>query len=176
MSSKSVSLVIAAAQGDRDAFGELYEMYYKEMYAYALSMVHEEESAKDAVSDAVLDAFRQLPSLRQPESFKGWLFKILNAACKRYYIRNAKSGDMVRLDDDEGTFCDIPVSQDMDLTIDMKNALAALSPQEREIVILSVVEDYKSYEIAEMMGLNASTVRSKLKRALKKCRDCFEKN
>ena len=81
-------LVTLAKEGSAEAFGELYELYYKEMYCYACCVTGSESLAQDAVSDAVLSAFKQIKSLKNAKAFKGWLFKILCAACKRYYTES----------------------------------------------------------------------------------------
>ena len=83
MSAQIKELVTLAKNGDADAFGGLYEIYYKDMYCYACYVTGSESLAQDAVSDAVLSAFRQIKTLRKAEAFKGWLFKILCASCKR---------------------------------------------------------------------------------------------
>ena len=84
MSAQISELVTLAKNGSAEAFGELYEIYYKDMYCYACYVTGSESLAQDAVSDAVLSAFQQIGSLRKPAAFKGWLFKILCASCKRY--------------------------------------------------------------------------------------------
>lgn len=176
MSAQINQLVTLAKSGDADAFGELYELYYKEMFYYARCVTGDDELAKDAVSDAVLSAFRQISSLKKPEAFKGWLFKILCASCKRQYTENQHKNTLVWLDGDEGVE-KYPLPPDgTEELIALKEALAILTHEEREIVILSTVENYKSHEIAQMLGIKAVTVRSKLKRALKKMRDFLEDN
>lgn len=163
-------LVTLAKEGSAEAFGELYELYYKEMYCYACCVTGSESLAQDAVSDAVLSAFKQIKSLKNAKAFKGWLFKILCAACKRYYTESEKKKSMVYLDDEDGGFTE-PVSfESVELSIELRSALDALSAQEREIVLLSVLGNYKSHEIADILDCPSATVRSKLKRSLKKLR------
>ena len=170
MSAQISELVTLAKNGSAEAFGELYEIYYKDMYCYACYVTGSESLAQDAVSDAVLSAFQQIGSLRKPAAFKGWLFKILCASCKRYYTENEKKKSVVYLDDENGGFDEPSVLDDLDISIELRNALQALAPDEREIVLLSVVSDYKSHEIAEILDCPSSTVRSKLKRSLEKLR------
>ena len=163
-------LVTLAKEGSAEAFGELYELYYKEMYCYACCVTGSESLAQDAVSDAVLSAFKQIKSLKNAKAFKGWLFKILCAACKRYYTESEKKKSMVYLDDENGGFTE-PVSfESVELSIELRSALDALSAQERENVLLSVLGNYKSHEIADILDCPSATVRSKLKRSLKKLR------
>lgn len=170
MSGSVSQLVARAKEGSAEAFGELYELYYKEMYCYACYVTCSEILAQDAVSDAVMSAFEQIKSLKNEKAFKSWIFKILCAACKRYYTDNQKKKTLVYLDDEESGFTEPTGTDNPELSVEMKSALSTLSEEEREIVVLSVLGDYKSHELAEILGLPPSTVRSKLKRSLAKLR------
>ena len=170
LSAQIKDLVTMAKNGSAEAFGELYELFYKDMYCYACYITGSETLAQDAVSDAVLSAFKQIKSLKKAEAFKGWLFKILCAACKRYYTENQKKKDLVYLDDENGGFTEPASYESIELSVELRRALDILSQEEREIVLLSVLGNYKSHEIADMLDYPSSTVRSKLKRALKKLR------
>ena len=163
-------LVTSAKNGDAEAFGELYELYYKDMYCYACYVTGSESLAQDAVSDAVLSAFRQIKSLRKAEAFKGWIFKILCASCKRYYTDEQKRKSLVYLDDEENGHPEPAGFESIELSTELKRALETLSAEEREIVLLSVLGNYKSHEIADMLDYPSSTVRSKLRRSLEKLR------
>ncbi len=171
MSAQINELVTLAKSGNADAFGELYELYYKEMYCYACYVTGSESLAQDAVADAVLSAFKQIKLLKNPKAFKGWLFKILCAACKRYYTENEKKKSLVYLDDENGGFEEPASFESIELSLELRRALDDLSHEEREIVLLSVLGNYKSHEIADILDCPPSTVRSKLKRSLKKLRE-----
>lgn len=170
LSAQINELITLAKNGDADAFGELYEIYYKEMYYYACCVTGSESLAQDAVSDAVLSAFQQIKSLRKPAAFKGWLFKILCASCKRYYVENEKKKSMIYIDDRNSGSDELCVTADLNLSLELQGALEALSTREREIVLLSVIGNYKSHEIAQILDCPSATVRSKLKRSLEKMR------
>ncbi len=174
MSNQVSMLVTRAKEGNADAFGELYELYYKEMYYYACCVTGSEILAQDAVSDAVLSAFRQIKSLKNEKAFKSWIFKILCAACKRYYTENQKKKTLVYLDDEESNYSEPASLENIEISVELRRTLDALSNEEKEIVLLSVLGNYKSHEIAEMLDCPSSTVRSKLKRALKKLRDIMD--
>ena len=171
MSTQINELVARAKSGSAEAFGELYELYYKEMYCYACCVTGSELLAQDAVSDAVLSAFRQIQSLKNEKAFKGWIFKILCASCKRYYTENQKKNSMVYLDDEHGGFNEPASFESVELSVELRRALDGLSAEEKEIVLLSVLGNYRSHEISEILEIPPSTVRSKLKRSLKKLRD-----
>ena len=65
-------LVAAARAGDKEAFGALYAAIYTDLYKFAYYLLKNEEDAKDAVSDAVMDAYAGISKLRSEEAFKAW--------------------------------------------------------------------------------------------------------
>ena len=174
MSAQINELVTLAKNGNAEAFGKLYEFYYKDMYCYACYVTGNEDFAQDAVADAVLSAFNQIKSLKNPKAFKGWLFRILCAACKRYYTENEKKKSLVYLDDENGGNFEPVTIGGMELSVELKRALESLPCEEREIVLLSALYKYKSHEIAQILDCPSSTVRSKLKRSLKKLRTMLD--
>ena len=76
-------LVAAAKKGDKQAFGQLYAEIYTDLYKFAYYILKDEEDAKDAVSDAVMDAYAGISRLRSEDAFKSWMFQILSVKCKR---------------------------------------------------------------------------------------------
>lgn len=176
MSAQTKKLITLAKSGDAEAFGELYELYYKEMYCYACCVTGNETLAQDAVSDAVLSAFRQIGSLKNESAFKGWLFTILRASCNKQYNKGEAAKSLIYIDDENSTATELPSESNLELSVELHQALEAVSAEEKEIVLLSTLGNYRSHEIAEILGVNASTVRSKLKRALKKMREYLNDN
>lgn len=166
-------LIRSARHGDAEAFGELYSIYSNEMYRYACIVVGNPDAAQDAVSDAVLEAFKGIKTLRSEDSFKGWLFKILNSACRRHYNefnRNLQLSEDLDIGSPDGGGID-----NLELSIGLEQAMLCLSAEERQIVMMKAVHGYGSHEISLALGLNDSTVRSKLKRALEKLRNELQK-
>lgn len=176
MSAKVSELVALARDGDANAFGELYSLYAKEMYCYACSMVKNPDLAQDAVQEAAMAAFKEIKNLRDPSAFKGWLFKILNIACRKQYkasVENLPLDPEVDFSEENGETDGGGIDRS-DLSMELREALEILTQEEKEIVVFKVVSEYGSKEIAEMLGIPDSTVRSKLKRALEKLRKFME--
>ena len=76
-------LAYEAKQGNKEAFGELYQEVYQDLYHFALYVLKNPEDAQDAVAETVADAYAAIGKLRDCEAFKGWIFKILSNKCKR---------------------------------------------------------------------------------------------
>jgi len=153
-----------------DTFTKLYSEVAKDLYRLALYFLKNKEDAEDIVGEAVLDAYRQIESLREESLFKNWIVKILTNKCrmklKEYALLKEKpSENIVELSDErtkrEG-------QRDEFNRIELKELLMELENEERIIICLSVFEGYKGDEIAELLGLKPATVRSKKQRALAK--------
>ena len=162
------SLVPAAKKGDKSAFSQLYQEIYKDLYKFAFYCLKNETDAEDAVSEAVMDAWENLPKLREDGAFRAWMFKILSAKCKRKMKSYSQRRDKTELSEVE-----IPVSDSREDSLELRRAMALLSEEERLIVSLTVFGGYDSGEIAQMLKLNRNTVRSKHSRALAKLREAL---
>lgn len=162
-------LIIKAKGGDINAFTILYSRYQKKLYSYAFYRLGNSADAEDAVSDCVLSAFEQIGNLKSADAFSSWIFRILYCCCTSAMKNQINQRHMDNIDDYENM---LSITYDeTDEQIELKKALALLSEEEREIVLLSVVAGFKSKEIAKINGMTAGSVRSKLSRSLAKMKD-----
>ena len=165
-------LIRRARRGDIKAFSQLYARIYKDLYKFALYMTRHTQDAEDAVSEAVLSAYENLSNLRKEDSFRCWMFTILNNCCKKMLRRSMKSADRL----DESTHARIGwnlCEPDYAQWHDVRRAFDELDEEERMIVAFSVFGGYRSEEIAQMLDRNAATVRSRKSRALEKMRSAL---
>lgn len=163
-----LELVRQAKFGDTAAFSKLYECIYQDLYRFALYILKNPHDAEDVVSETVMDAYREIHSLRKTESFQAWIFRILTNKCKQklkqYLAKTTKLPE--DLPCFEGDICE---------SLDVRSAFAALTGEERLIIALHVFGGYSSHEIGMALGLNNNTVRSKQSRALKKMELCLNR-
>lgn len=167
MDKKTADIATRARGGDSQAFGELYSLFSSELYRYALYYLGNREAAQDAVQDAMLEAFRCIASLKKSESAKAWLFAILARTCKhslreKYTLRTVDLEQCI----DVGIGMDESVLHSLELA----HMLGSLPPEEREVILLSLVCGYNSKEISKLLDCTAGTVRSRLSRSLAKMR------
>ncbi|MGN0518458.1 MAG: RNA polymerase sigma factor [Acutalibacteraceae bacterium] len=169
MQNEFKELVLKSKKGDTAAFAQLYSAVYKDLYKYAYFTLRTRQDAEDAVSDTVTDCFATIGKLRDENSFKNWMFKVLSAKCKRrltqYY--NIPS-DIDALAETESE------TSDFDTSIDLKNAFMSLNEDDRMIISLTVFGNYDSAEVAKILDMNRNTVRSRYSRALAKLREALE--
>ena len=109
----------------------------------------------------------------KPSSFKSWMFKILSNECKTRLTNPADRLCTVSVHEIVETENDLS-GTDFTVSAELKSALDSLTPEEKQIVLLSVIGRYKSNEIAQILDMTSGSVRSKLSRSLKKLREILQ--
>ena len=127
------------------------------------------QDAEDAVADTFAEAWKGIKKLREPEAFRSWIFRILSARCKRQIAEIVTRKKEIDLDSYYETAEEVS-PEIATCRAELHEALGRLAPEERQIVLLSVLEGYTMREIASMLEMPQGTVNSKLSRSLKKLR------
>lgn len=159
----NLDLVKRAKNYDAEAFAQLYQHIWKDLYRFALYTLGNEQDAEDVVSESVMAAFEQISKLRKEESFKSWIFQILANRCKRR--RKQYLDKLVPLEDDY-----FEPRPELEEICDLHRALECLKKDERMIIGLTAFGGYNSREIAEILKMNENTVRTKKSQGFAKLR------
>lgn len=173
------AVVRAVLDGDVNAFEMLVREYEKNVYNLALRMVGNSEDAADMSQEAFIKAYNSLNSFRGDSKFSVWLYRIVSNVCLDF-IRSRKRKQTVSLsvEDDNGEDVELDIADDtqsperlMDkqLTRDaVRRGLASLPPGQRQILLLREIQGLSYDEIAEVLNVEAGTVKSRIFRARKK--------
>lgn len=159
------NFVISAINGDKDAYGALYEAYATDMYRFALSICKNSYDAQDAVQETALSVYKSIASVKNPEKFKSYLFLSLSNTCKKHLSQRSEYSEF----EDTGY-----TDSEIEFSLPVREALCKLDDVSREILMLSIAGGFKSREIGKMLKIPAATVRTKQKRALEKMREELE--
>lgn len=165
----STELIKQAQSGDKQAFAQLYIQHKDALFRYAYFKLGSVQDAQDAVSDCVVEAYTGIALLKNEKAFSKWLFTILYRQCCAVLERRSSRAAEVCLTEGQES-----AAEDAHLAPELEEALALLSPEDRDIVLLAVVAGYKTREIAAIKQLKHGTVRSRLSRALAKMRQFLE--
>lgn len=169
--------VVMAMKSHKDAFGNLYKSIYTDLFKMSFYIIGNREQAKDIVSETVLDAYIGITRLRDSTKFEQWILKILICKCNKKMREKYEKITMFNPKVSSIEQYNLKQSDsynDNEIKTDVQIALGKLGKDERMIISLCIVEGFKSYEVAEILSMNASTVRSKLNRGLKKMRKYLE--
>jgi RNA polymerase sigma-70 factor (ECF subfamily) len=163
-------LVHAARDGDRQAFGRLYDRYARMVHGILLARVPRTE-VDDLVHDVFLLALRRLPKLREAAAFGGWLATITRNRATDYHRRLVETAE---LPDDAAA--DAPEERRSDAEgLAALAAIRSLSEAYRETLILRLVEGMTGPEIAARTGLTPGSVRVNLHRGIQQLRERLQK-
>lgn len=176
-------LVLQAAQGNKAAFGALYEETGRTVYFSCLKLLGDPQLAEDITQETYLTALQKLGTLAQPENFPAWVNRIGINLCKMHFRNNAapedNSEEIIEEIPDEGLIPEEYVSNDAKRKIIMDIIDTVLTEEQRRSVILYYFDMLTVPEIAEVMNCTTGTVTSRLSAARKKIKEAvliYEEN
>jgi RNA polymerase sigma-70 factor (ECF subfamily) len=165
-------LVEAAQRGDHEAFEVLANASADRLYAIARLILRDTDRAQDAVQEALVRAWRELPGLRDPDRFQAWLHRLIVNACAdqgRHQRRWSANVRVLRnepsIDDDARTLAD----RDQ-----IERGFRRLRPEQREVVVLHFYLDLPVPEVAETLGIPVGTAKSRLHYAMEAMRAALD--
>ena len=167
------ALVEQAKRGDREAFDELARLTGDRCMAIAFRILRDFDHADDAVQSALLTAWREIRTLRDPELFESWLHRILTNACYTEARRRARRSQVIRLLPAE------PVHGPDDyLRIEhrdqLERAFRRLTVEQRAVLVFHHYLELPLPEIAVRIGIPLGTVKSRMYHAKQALRASLE--
>jgi RNA polymerase sigma factor (sigma-70 family) len=168
-------LVHHCLNGDHAAYRELYNRYCKAMFNTALRLVNRTADAEDILQEAFIDAFAQLSHFENKSSFGAWLkqivvYKSIGFLKKKHmsFVDMEIAGDVV--EENEVS------EEDQNYTVNsIRQTMKELPDGYRTVLSLYLLEGYDHEEIAEILGVAPSTVRTQYIRAKQKLLQLLKK-
>jgi RNA polymerase sigma-70 factor (ECF subfamily) len=166
-------LVERAARGDRDAYEALAREIARGLYLTAHRIVRDADDADDAAQQALISIWRELPSLRDPDRFEAWSYRIVVRHCFEADRRRRRLGVLeINAADDHPDQLDRVAGAD--LRDELGRALGALSTDHRIVLVLHHYVGMPLTEIAEILGIPYGTVGSRLHHATRAMQAALE--
>lgn len=166
-------LVVRARTGDHAAFSELARASGDRLLKLARLILHDEAMAEDATQEALVAAWRYLRGLRDPDKFDAWLNRLLVNACRQEARRSGHRArrevhvDVIETPTPDGTRLVIDRDQ-------LQQGFQRLDVEHRAVVVSYYYLGLRPEEAAEVLGIPAGTVRSRLHRAMQQMRAALE--
>ncbi len=163
-------LLQQAQQGDAPAFGQLYRANVQAIFRYVYHRVGDRHLAEDITGDVFTRALRDLSTYRdRGKPFISWLYRIAHARVVDYYRRVKRRPASSNVDSEP-----ISVTPDMDASLvrqyvaqALQEAIAELTEEQRQVIILRFVEGYRIDAVAEIIEKKPNAVKALQHRALR---------
>lgn len=160
------ALVERASGGDVNAFGKLYDIYLDQIYRYVFYRAKDRMVAEDLSQQVFVKAWEAISKFEwRGKPFSAWLFRIAHNHLVDYYRSSEKDARMqkqisVDIDDPQQE------TEQKLMQEELLKAVAHLTLQQQEVIILKFVEGLENREIAEIMGKKEGAIRVMQMRAL----------
>ena len=169
--------VLRCQGGDREAFRHLVEQYKGQLFGTAYLMTGNAAQAEEHVQEAFLLAWRGIRTFRRGSAFKPWLMRILVNAVRSQ--QRKRSLATVPLEESIPRATPSSQHEAIEASEDrqaVRQALAQLSPEHRQVVVLRYFADLTVAQVAQSAGVREGTVKSRLHRALRHMRELLEQS
>ena len=162
-------LVERARAGDREAYEALARASAPRLYATAYRIVRDGDKADDAAQQTLVAMWQELPSLRDPDRFDAWTYRLVVRFCLLEARRARRTGVReIRMEDTTPARAD--AYEASDVRDQISRGLAQLSLEHRTVVVLHHYSGLSLGEIAEVIGVPYGTVGSRLHHAMRALR------
>lgn len=165
-------LVLAAQNGNQQAFGLIYQHYQKLLLRFAFKICNDKELAKDAVQEAWIKSASSLRRLDDPRVFKSWLYRMVR--WKTTDLIRQKSQQQARVEEYQDERYEQQLSDAVDTSEELTAAINRLPALEKQMIHLFYLDELKISEIAVVLDIPVGTVKSRLNRARQMLRHKFE--
>ena len=144
------------------------ERYHYPVYKYCYHMLRHRQEAEDAVQEVFLVAYKQVSSAAMVHTLSSWLYRIAHNHCLNVVKRKRMLRFIPFLSEGWGRGSEEPGYKGVESNLDIDALLAVLSPADRSIVILRLVEDRPYEEIGVIVNASPAAVRKRFERAKSK--------
>lgn len=177
------ALIQRALRGDLESFNALILRYQDSAYTLAYRIMGDSHSASDALQEAFIIAYRRLGTYRGG-SFRAWLMRITTNQCydELRRVRRRPSVSVEAMGEETGDDPAIPdgsdtpeeVAEQRELQQAIQQCITSLNPDQRVVLVMCDVDGMDYQAIADSVGAQIGTVKSRLSRARAAVRDCLQ--
>ncbi len=160
--------------GELQAFEELYELYAEYALRVATAITRNQANAADVVQETFIRVYRGIDNFDLNRPFKPWFYRILINECNRLLKKRGNTiliGEYMEDNPNISTF-DFYGFEEYE---ELYRAMGSLNHAERTAITLKYLKGFKEIEVAEILGLNINTLKSRLLRGRHKLKRMIEK-
>ena len=157
-------LIKKAQKGDKNAFTDIILQIRNDLYKIAKTRISSDDDIEDLIQDTMIETYKHIKKLREPEKFKMWVIKILVNKCNKLYKKKYRkdiSIDEYNLEN----YIILNSQKDIEDDLNFYYLIKKLKYEERIVLILHYMEQYSVKDISKILNINENTVKTHLYRA-----------
>lgn len=162
--------MLAVRGGDLYALGLLFQRHQARVHALCARLAGDAATADDLVQETFLRILRYRHTFKGDAKFTTWMYRIARNATLRHLERRSRRAEREAAAGRDTAIAAEESSLDPDRVARLEAGLAALPPDQREVLTLSRFHDLKYHEIADVCGCTVEAVKARIYRAMKTLR------
>jgi RNA polymerase sigma-70 factor (ECF subfamily) len=168
-------LINLAGNGDNNAYKELFHQNASRVYALCLRFSADRDTADELTQEVFIKAWEKLNTFRNESRFSTWLHRIavniflMHKRTEKRFLRKSSHCEHFWVNQNG------KIESNVEMNIDLENAIASLPKQARMVLVLHDIEGYKHKEISDMLNIEVGTSKANLHRARKLLREKLSK-
>jgi len=159
-------LVDRARRGDHDAFTRLVDGSVDRLYTVAELILHDADRAQDAVQEALVSAWRDLPALRDTGAWDAWLYRLTVWSCYRHARRDRRRAVVETQVASDATDVTVDIASPIAQRDWLERELGGLPVDQRAVLVLHFYLGCPISEVADILRVPTGTAKSRLNRGL----------
>lgn len=170
--------IVKLVQSDKGKFEQLYSLIVNKVYYWCFTIANNEAMAKDMTQEAMIRIYNKIDILQDPEHFNSWMYRLVRNSCMNYlqkvkgrtseYLYDDVNENMITTIKDERTENIPDEAYSLQETKELiRGFVEELPNKQKEVIVLYYLEEFKTIEIANILGSNLSTIRSLLHKGRK---------
>ena len=157
-------LIKKAQKGDKNAFTYIILQIRNDLYKIAKTRISSDDDIEDLIQDTMIETYKHIKKLREPEKFKMWVIKILVNKCNKLYKKKYRKD--ISIDDyNMENYIVLNSQKDIEDDLNFYYLIKKLKYEERIVLILHYMEQYSVKDISKILKINENTVKTHLFRA-----------
>ncbi|NND35276.1 MAG: RNA polymerase sigma factor [Saprospiraceae bacterium] len=165
------NLMMMVADGDTRKLGDLYNRYHAKVYDYFSRMTNDHFLSSDLLQTVFEKALKGKHTYREQYPFVGWIFRIAKNVLMDHYRKNKRTEEVQEYN---AISFEDPTIDNLDKS-DLEIALDQLDEHYREVLLLTRFEDLKYKEVAAIVGISETGVKTRVRRAIAQLRENYLK-
>jgi RNA polymerase sigma factor (sigma-70 family) len=169
--------MLKVKSGDLDKMALLFQRYHRPLYGFLFHMTGQRESSEDMVQTVFYRLLKSRHTFTGEGEFKTWMYHVARNVLSDHFSRSRRSGahvDIAGLEEKLAGDTRLMERVEKRLAVQaLQKAMAALSPESREILVLSRFQELKGVEIASILDISTGAVKVRIHRAISQLKTLY---